>query len=151
MEIRFKRMAANAVPPFKAVDGAAGYDLTVSSMTRSTAHSGNIQIKYYSGIAVEIPLGYVGLVFPRSSVCRKDNRMANAVGVIDHGYTGEISGVFDLPDSKGELSVDDERIYKIGERFAQLVIVPIPEVTFQEVAELEATTRGSGGYGSTGA
>ena len=100
-------------------------------------------IKYDTGIAVEIPPGYVGLVFPRSSVCKTGLSLANSVGVIDSDYRGSISLVF----YKGAELIE---AYSYGDRIGQLVIVPIPEVEFVEAEELSETERGAGGYGSTG-
>ena len=139
MEIKYKKVRANAVPPRQGTKGSAGFDLTVCAVERVTTR----QNCYYSGIAVEIPEGYVGLVFPRSSVCRLNDRMCNAVGVIDSDYRGEITGVFDV----GYWS---NRSYNVGDRFAQLVIVKIPTVEYIEAHKLSATERGAGGYGSTG-
>lgn len=98
-------------------------------------------VEYNSGICVEIPDGYVGLLFMRSSVCNtRGHRMLNAVGVIDSDYRGEIKGRFE---PRGQF-------YRQGDRFAQLAIVPAASVVWQECAELSETSRGGGGYGSTG-
>lgn len=139
MKIKFKKMRENAQAPFRGSDGAAGYDLFASGAEQSFG-----KIKYLTGVAVEIPKGYVGLVFPRSSVYRKDLRMSNCVGVIDSDYRGEISAVFDCKEAEGD-------VYAIGERCCQLVIVPCLEVDFEEAESLSETERGSNGYGSTGA
>lgn len=139
MKIKFKKMRENAQAPFRGSDGAAGYDLFASCAEQSFG-----KIKYLTGVAVEIPKGYVGLVFPRSSVYRKDLRLSNSVGVIDPDYRGEISAVFDVKEAEGD-------IYAIGERCCQLVIVPCLEVEFEEAESLSETERGSNGYGSTGA
>ncbi len=96
----------------------------------------------HSDIAVEIPAGYVGLLFPRSSVCKTGLRLTNSVGVIDSDYRGGITAVFDYNKS-GEQ-------YKVGDRFAQLMIVAAPYVVFHEAKTLSKTARGEGGYGSTG-
>jgi len=99
-------------------------------------------IEYGTGIAVEIPPGHVGLIFPRSSIFHTGLILTNSVGVIDSGYRGEIKAVFKAP---GHYD-----IYRIGERIGQLVIVPIPDVEYEEADELSETERGTGGYGSTG-
>ena len=139
MQIRFKKVRANAPAPRQGSKGAAGFDLTVCAVEKISVR----QFRYYSGIAVEIPDGYVGLVFPRSSIYRMDNRMSNAVGVIDSDYRGEITGVFDV-------GYCPTRSYNLGDRFAQLVIVKIPTVEYVEAHTLTATERGANGYGSTG-
>lgn len=98
---------------------------------------------YGCGLAVEIPEGYVGLVFPRSSNAKKDLLLSNSVGVIDSGYRGEIMAKFKtlrpLP-----------QMYKVGERFAQLIIMPIPDIEWEEAEKLSDSERGTGGYGSSG-
>ena len=138
LKIKFKKLNPNAVTPRQGTTGAAGFDLTAVSLkvTETT-------LKYDTGIAVEIPPGYVGLVFPRSSVCKTGLSLANSVGVIDSDYRGSISFVFYKP-------MPCIVPYLPGDRIGQLVIVPIPEVEFVEVEELSETERGSGGYGSTG-
>ena len=94
-------------------------------------------------LAVEIPPGYVGLFFPRSSICKTGLSMANSVGVIDSDFRGSISLVF----YKNTQCIVP---YFPGDRIGQLMIVPIPEVEYVEVEELSETERGAGGYGSTG-
>ena len=138
MKIKFKKTHPLAVIPKRGTSGAAGFDLTAVILdVKETT------LKYDTGIAVEIPPGYVGLLFPRSSVCKTGLSLANSVGVIDSDYRGSISFVFykDVPCIAP---------YLPGDRIGQLVIVPIPEVDFVEVEELSETERGKGGYGSTG-
>lgn len=138
LKIKFKKMNPNAVIPKRGTIGAAGFDLTAIGLevTETT-------LKFDTGIAVEIPPGYVGLVFPRSSICKTGLSLANSVGVIDSDYRGSISFVF----YKGPTWIEP---YSYGDRIGQLVIVPIPEVEFVEAEELSETERGEGGYGSTG-
>ena len=112
-------------------------DLTTISLEQLDGE----HIKYKFGIAIEIPNGYVGLLFPRSSVYKKRQVLSNCVGVIDAGFRGEISVVM--------IGTSHES-YKVGERAAQLIIMPFPKIEFEEVQELSETERGSGGYGSTG-
>lgn len=144
MQIKFKKLCPEAVAPRQGTPGSAGFDLTA---TAAWLESNTKMVKCNTGIAVEIPKGYVGLVFPRSSICRTVNRLSNCVGVIDSDYRGEITAVFDvLPRDFGFRP----NSYRAGDRFAQLVIVPIPKVEYVEVEELTPTERGAGGYGSTG-
>jgi dUTP pyrophosphatase len=105
------------------------------------------QVKYGLGFAAEVPEGFVLLLFPRSSVCKTDLVLSNSVGVIDSGYQGEISAVYNIKDT---INIDVNRIYDIGDRCCQLVLVPIatPSVYWGEFEE--ESTRGTGGYGSTG-
>jgi dUTP diphosphatase len=139
MKVKIKRLDKSAVIPKYAKDGDAGLDLT------ATAYKVNEkgQYIYTSDLALEIPDGYVGLLFPRSSICKKDLEMTNSVGVIDSNYRGPIKSVFNP-------TCEDPEIYELGERFAQLIIIPYPKIEFEEVEELSETDRGSGGYGSTG-
>jgi dUTP diphosphatase len=139
MKVKIKRLDRSAVIPKYAKDGDAGLDLT------ATAYKVNEkgQYIYTSDLALEIPDGYVGLLFPRSSICKKDLEMTNSVGVIDSNYRGPIKSVFNP-------TCEDPEIYELGERFAQLIIIPYPKIEFEEVEELSETNRGTGGYGSTG-
>lgn len=139
MKVKIKRLDKRAVIPKYAKDGDAGLDLT------ATAYKVNEkgQYIYTSDLALEIPDGYVGLLFPRSSICKKDLEMTNSVGVIDSNYRGPIKSVFNP-------TCEDPEIYELGERFAQLIIIPYPKIEFEEVEELSETNRGIGGYGSTG-
>lgn len=149
MKIRFKKLSPNAVIPTKAHPTDAGFDLTATSI-KSDIHGALV---YGTGIAVEIPDGYVGLVFPRSSIAKKDMILTNSVGVIDSGYRGEIMAKF-KPVDRFPTSVKhyDSRIsyYATGDRIAQLIIMPYPEIEFEEADELSDSDRGTGGYGSTG-
>lgn len=145
MKVNIKRLSENAVLPIKTTNGAAGRDLTCTRITQELNECGQLILVYHSDIAVEIPEGYVGLLFMRSSVANKSLSMCNAVGVIDSDYRGEITAKF--------RSTTDvvPAIYKPGERFAQLVIVPIlSDYEWDETANLSETERGEGGYGSTG-
>lgn len=154
MKIKIKRLTENAVLPVKAHASDAGFDLTATSC----AIDENGAMVYGTGIAVEIPDGYVGLVFPRSSIAKKDIVLSNCVGVIDSGYRGEImakfkpSNFFNYYEDCGRIveRPHDGNIYGIGERIAQLIIMPIPEIEFEEVEDLSDSERGIGGYGSSG-
>ena len=139
MEIKFKRLWEGVNKPYKANPGDAGYDLYAASVEM---RSDGRQVCYHTGIAVEIPEGYVGLLYMRSSSVHKACRMANATGVVDSGYRGEITAVFDI--------IDRGNIYEEGDRCCQLVIVPVPAVEYVEVEELSDSERGAKGYGSSG-
>lgn len=136
MKVRFKRRHPLATIPTRATPGSAGYDLTAIALEdRPTCY------KYHTGISVEIPPGYVGYIFPRSSVAKKGAWMSNSVGVIDSDFRGEISACFynfgNAP-------------YKAGDRVAQLIIMPVPDIEWEEADDLSETERGEGSYGSTG-
>jgi len=137
MKIKIKKLHPEAVIPAYAKDGDAGMDLTAVSME----YLDNEHVKYNFGIAIEIPKGFVGLVFPRSSCFRQRQILSNAVGIIDSGYRGEISAVM-IGTAVGG--------YGKGDRVAQILILPYPEVQFELTEELSETERGSGGYGSSG-
>ena len=143
MTLKIKRLTEDAIMPIRAHKGDAGIDLTCTSITQELNECGQLILVYHTGLAVEIPEGYVGLLFQRSSVSKKSISMTNAVGVIDAGYRGEIMGKF--------RSTTDvvPAIYKPGERFAQLVIVPYLDIHIEEATELTETERGEGGYGSS--
>lgn len=138
MQIKFKRTHPDAKTPYHGTKSAAGYDLYAVSV-EELPHN---VIKYHTGIAVEIPEGYVGLIFPRSSIIKQGLSMSNAVGVIDSDFRNEMSAVF--------YKNSDSEVYKPGDRVCQLVIMPIPAIEFIEVDELSETERGANGFGSTG-
>lgn len=139
MKVKIKRLRDTAIIPTKAHATDAGFDLYVD--TQLVDEYGNAV--YGSGIAMEIPEGYVGLVFPRSSIAKTDLLLSNSVGVIDSGYRGEIMAKF-------RLLGKNRPIYDIGERFAQIIIMPYPNIEFEEVEDLSDSDRGAGGYGSSG-
>ena len=138
IKLSVKKLHEDAIIPTYARLGDAGLDLTAVGFKIE-----NSMIAYRLGIAVAIPEGHVGLIYPRSSISKTGLRLANSVGVIDSGYRGELLVKFDW-DMKSPP-------YQVGDRVAQLVVMPIPFVTPQVVEELSDTERGSGGFGSTGA
>lgn len=144
MEIKVKKLTPEAVlPSYGSVD-AAGLDLTAVS-EKFYFNAAVNYVEYGTGIAVEIPKGYVGLIFPRSSITSKTSLiLGNSVGVIDSDYRGEIKFRF-----KSILASGGKK-YSVGERIGQLVVIPYPKIEVQEVSELSDTERGEGGYGSTG-
>jgi dUTP pyrophosphatase len=138
--VKVKKLDPNAVIPSYSKVGDAGMDLTITDIKENTTFS----ISYGFGIAMEIPKGYVGLVFPRSSVRNQDLILSNCVGVIDSGYRGELQATFKKTQGLDSVS------YNVGERGAQIIILPYPQVFMTEVPELSDSERGSGGFGSTG-
>lgn len=137
--VKVKKLHENAVIPSYSKPGDAGMDLTITEIKENNFR----QISYGFGVAMEIPFGYVGLVFPRSSVKNQDLLLSNCVGVIDSGYRGEIQSTFKKTDPS-------EKFYNVGERGAQIIILPYPQVFMVESDELSDTERGTGGFGSTG-
>lgn len=144
MELRFKTFHPQAKQPVYGSQGAAGADLCAVCGEEGVLLKAGQRVLIPTGIGVEIPQGYVGLVFARSSMGVKYGiSLSNAVGVIDSDYRGEISvGLINLSDT-------DHTILP-GERIAQLVIMPVAAPTFVQVDELSETKRGAGGFGSTG-
>ncbi len=138
MDIKVKKLSKNAVMPNKGTRGSAGFDLIAVSQKVTSKY-----IEYGTGLSFEIPKNYVGLLFQRSSVSNKDLSLANAVGVLDSDYRGEVTFRFRYT------NLDDD-IYKIGEKIGQLVILELPRCVLVESEDLETTARGTGGYGSTG-
>lgn len=142
MKVRFKKLTPDAVIPTKAHPSDAGFDLVATS----EEFKDGVYV-YGTGIAMEIPEGYVGLVFPRSSIAKKDLFLSNSVGVIDSHYRGEVMFKFRM--ARAAEYVKDP-IYSVGDRIGQIIIVPFPEIEFDEADALSDTDRGEGGYGSTG-
>jgi dUTP pyrophosphatase len=164
MEIRFKKLVPEAKTPIKLIDVDAGFDIFAISKNETPDF-----IEYLTGIAFEIPEGYVGLVFPRSSVTKYDLMLKNCVGVIDASYRGEIRCRFARVAStefkdlllwnedvmkkiRGRIEIiwSEEKQYEVGERIAQIVFLELPKITLVEAEELSDTQRGTGGFGHTG-
>lgn len=139
IEIKFKKLCAEAVMPTKAHQSDAGADLTATSKHWDDEKQCWI---YGTGIATEIPEGYVGLVFPRSSIRKYGLSLANSIGVIDSGYRGEIMCSFKPTGSCPT--------YNVGDKIAQLIIMPYPETNYVEATELSDSERGENGHGSSG-
>jgi dUTP pyrophosphatase len=139
LKVNIKKLNPNAVTPSYSKDGDAGLDLTATEIISNSTD----QITYGTGISLEIPRGYVGLVFPRSSIRKYELELTNSVGVIDSGYRGEIQLTFNKVNKK-------LTSYIIGDRIAQILIIPYPSISFIETDELTITDRGDGGFGSSG-
>ncbi len=148
IEIKLKKQHPSAVLPRYMRVGDAGMDLTAVSKTYETTESGRQLIVYDTGISVEIPPGYVGLLFPRSSICKTALTLSNSVGVIDSGFRSTILFKFAID---GGTRPTSHGAYQAGDRVGQLLIIPYPQVVVTEVFdELSETERGQGGFGSTG-
>jgi dUTP pyrophosphatase len=143
MQVKFKRLSEKAVQPIRATEGSAGYDLTSTHVTTEVSECGQLILVYHTDLTIELPEGYAAYMFPRSSISKKSLRLCNSVGVIDSDYRGEIMGKF--------IVTTDviPSLYREGERFAQLVIMPIATAEFIEAEELSETNRGEEGFGST--
>ncbi len=142
MKVKVKKLVNSAIiPTFGSVESAGG-DLYNAGDDVAISPSETVLIG--TGLAVEIPEGYVGLVYARSGLASKCGLApANKVGVIDSDYRGEIKVAL-FNHSK------ETRTVLKGERIAQMVIAPYLKVEYEEVEELSSTKRGEGGFGSTG-
>ncbi len=141
--VSFIKLSPKAIAPSYGSDFAAGADLYALADEDTVIHPGET-VMFHTGIALEIPEGYAGLVFARSGLASKRHLApANKVGVIDSDYRGEIMVALHNHGKK-------EQTILPGERIAQLVITPYLTATFTETGELSETTRGAGGFGSTG-
>lgn len=149
MQVKFKKLHPDAKIPNYSKIGDAGLDLT--AINREWKYSdGGGYYEYGTGLAIEIPEGYVGLIFPRSSQSNVNQLLTNHVGVIDSNYRGEIKFRFKpVYQSVRDLN-ENFTVYEIGDRVGQLIILPYPQIEPIEVDELSETTRGTGGFGSTG-
>ncbi len=168
MKVNIKKLNENAVIPQYAKPGDAGMDITATSINVTDNY-----IEYGTGLAFEVPEGYVMLIFPRSSVSKYDLSLANAVGVLDSSYRGELKLRFKRnyrienepsketdykftttsivnPGSANEYQWNACNWYNIGDRIGQIMILPYPVIQFNEVEELSETERGAGGFGSSG-
>ena len=139
MVIKIKKLNDDAVIPKYSKPGDAGLDLTAIS---EKWNDDNTMVTYDTGLAIEIPEGYVGLLFPRSSISKTSLVLSNSVGVIDSGYRGPIMMRYRYP--------EEGMVYGVKDRVGQLLILPYPQIEFEEVKELSNTSRGIGGFGSTG-
>ena len=141
--VKFKKLNDEAVIPSYAKEGDAGLDLTAVSFEYDATLDAYV---YHTGLAMEIPKGYVGLVYPRSSNRKTDAYMTNHVGVIDSGYRGEVLVTFKNRDKLSLIMAP----YVSGERVAQLIVMAYPMINVVEATELSETERGTDGHGSTG-
>lgn len=175
MKVKFKKLTENAVTPKYSRAGDGALDMVCTSIEFTDQY-----IEYGTGIALEIPEGYVGLLFPRSSVSNLEIILANSVGFIDHNFRGEIKFRFkkiyhtgdemlhteqcelcegegnvrftddDCPACNGFGEIEMYSCYEPGDRIGQLFITEREYVEMEEVEELSDTSRGSGGFGSSG-
>lgn len=150
MKIKVKKMRSDAIIPTYATEGSACFDIHAVGLPGQPCWQGTMfpagaSETFATGLAFEIPPGYVMKVFSRSGHGFKNGvRLANCVGIIDSDYRGELM-------VKLHNDGDVGFMVKPGDRIAQAIIEPAPQVEFQESNELSSTSRGTGGFGSTGA
>jgi dUTP pyrophosphatase len=143
VELRFQLLADAAALPTRANDGDAGLDLRAAEAATIAAGGGRASVG--TGLAVEIPSGHAGLVLPRSGLAAKHGiTLANAPGLIDSGYRGELRVLL--------LNTDPVEAFEVepGDRIAQLLLTPFAEADPVEAPELSSSARGEGGFGSSG-
>lgn len=142
MELRFIKLRDDAIVPTQAHEGDAGSDLYA---VEGTTLEPGARAKVPTGIAIAIPDGHAGLVLPRSGLAHKHGiTLTNTPGLIDSGYRGELQVLM--------LNTDRIETYEVkpGDRIAQLVVVAFAAIAWTGVDEFEETTRGDGGFGSSG-
>lgn len=151
MKLKIKRVHPDAQIPRYETEGAACFDLQVCEPGKSPlalGGDGDVVVAastFSTGLAFEVPEGHVMLIFSRSGHGFKNGvRLANCVGVVDSDYRGELMIRLAADDAKTPLSVAH------GTRIAQAMLVQLPQVEFEEVDDLSTTSRGTGGFGSTG-
>lgn len=143
MQINIKKLNEKAVIPTYGSEYAAGADL-YACIEQDVVIKAHQTVFIPTGLALELPVGYAGLVYARSGIAMKKGLApANKVGVIDCDYRGEVKVALH---NHG----DQDQVVGVGERVAQLVITPYVTATFIETDELSSTARGVGGFGSTG-
>jgi dUTP pyrophosphatase len=140
MKVKIKKLTQKAIVPEYAKAGDAGLDLVATSINETEMY-----VEYGTGLAFELPEGYVGLIFPRSSLSNYHLSLSNSVGVVDSGYRGEVKFRFKKTDDHWSA-----KYYKVGDKIGQLIVMPFPKVELIEVEELSSSERGEGGYGSSG-
>lgn len=162
MKVQFKKINKKAITPKYSYIGDAAMDLTAISREFVETEE-YFHVVYKTGISIQIPKGYVGLIFPRSSIANYNLLLCNSVGVIDSNYRGEIILKFTIDtefyrDEDGVLKGIEEyvhknipiKLYEEGDRIGQLLIISCPEIELEEVKELCDTNRGIKGFGSSG-
>lgn len=174
MKVKIKKLHEKALIPEYSKQGDAGMDLTATEVFYEEETD---TVVYKTGMAFEIPEGYFGMLVPRSSITKKDLHLPNSIGIIDSGYRGEIIFKYTVIAEYWEQWDDTEfqkdlekgcfsmyltaensfnkyahtaKIYGVGERIGQIIILPYPQIEFEEVDELSSSDRGEEGFGSTG-
>lgn len=140
VKVGIKKLVAHAQIPEYATEGSVGMDLVATDYRYDYDKKVH---EYGTGIALQLPVNFEAQIRPRSSISKTSLILANSVGTIDTDYTGELIVKFKEIDDRG-------MFYEVGDRIAQLIIVPVPKIKLVEIQELSSTERGTGGFGSTG-
>ena len=138
--IGFYLSSGNAKAPTKAHKTDACYDLYATKSFRIS----DAQLEVHTNVHLDLPAGWVGLIFPRSSVFKTRNRLSNCVGVIDAGYTGQIKFIFDIDPRLGK------QVYQAGNRVGQLLLKKLDPSYLVQMSTPPTGERGDNGFGSTG-
>lgn len=142
MNLKFKKLNKSAIQPSYMKDGDAGLDLIATTIVKNSLFS----VWYNTDVAIEIPKNHFGMLLPRSSITNDGNlHLANSVGILDSGFRGGIQLRFNRT-LKGFFT---KQKYNVGDKIAQLIIVPFKNVTLEEVEHLSKTNKNTGKYGST--
>ena len=142
LKIKIKKFRDEAKTPSFQSEDAVGADLVAIKIVKN----GLFRIWYDCEFAAEIPKGYAGLIFPRSSISKLPLVLANSVGVVDPDYRGS----FQIKFNRTFPGIFSRKKYKIGERIAQLLIIKVASVEYVSSEIITETKRGKGGFGSTG-
>lgn len=141
--LRVQRLHPDAVMPVRQHPGDAGFDLVATEAATLVAGGGRAVIG--TGIAIEVPEGFTGLVCPRSGLAARHGiGVVNGPGVVDAGYRGEVRVVLYNSDPDHDFEV------RVGDRIAQLVVMPVLTVPVEEADDLSVAERSAAGFGSTG-
>jgi dUTP pyrophosphatase len=141
LKVKFKKLSDSTKLPYKGSLNAACYDVYAHSITFKDGKA-----VYGLGFSTEIPVGYRGVIVPRSNLSKHQWVLGNSMGIIDADYRGEWMVVFSPLKDLSESALP----YGVGDRCAQIYFEPVLDVEFVETDELSDTTRGEGGFGSTG-
>lgn len=143
--VKFKKMNSNAKLPVKGSLHAACFDVYASEILYDEKHPRKRTVKL--GFSTEIPVGYKGVIVPRSNLTKHYWIMNNSIGVVDADYRGEWMAIFtNITDNAWLYPFP----YEVGERVAQIYFEKVEDIDIVEVDELSETERGEGGFGSTG-
>lgn len=145
VNVKIKKLSPEAKIPKYSKPGDAGLDLTATSINET-----ELYIEYGTSLAFEIPSGYVGLIYPRSSLSNYDLVLSNHVGVVDSGYRGEVKFRFKKSYTQVLKGAREAKYYNVGDKIGQLIVMPYPLVILEEVEELGESSRGATGFGSSG-
>ena len=143
IQVKFKKVTDDVKMPIKGSKNAACFDVHAHSIV----HKGNGKVHVGLGFKTEIPVGFRGVIVPRSNLTKFRWVLNNSFGVIDADYRGEWMAIFTQIDNNDS---SEEFPYAVGDRVAQIYFEPVHNITISVVEELEDSERGEGGFGSTG-